>query len=205
MFKEALTEKGAALFAKLKSFGGFYLAGGSAIALQLGHKISIDFDLFYEEEIKRELLAEVKRIFPDSRIQPLVNNPDELSVLVDGIKITFLKYPFPVLEKFVDFEGIKLLGIAELAATKAYTIGRRGSLKDYVDLYFILSGEHADLNKIIGLAEKKYGSEFNSRLFLEQLIYLEDVEEVDILFLKEKVGKGELERFFREEVGKIKL
>lgn len=207
MHQEALTREGVKLFLKLKQFGGFYLAGGTALALQIGHRISVDFDLFCQDDIPKDLFPKVKKVFsnPNEEISPLINNPDELSVLIGNVKITFLKYPFPVLNNFSDLAGVKSLDILELSATKAYTIGRRGSLKDYMDLFFVLSGKYANLDQIIELAEKKYGSEFNSRLLLEQLIYLDDVENIDIIFLKEPINKKQVEDFFVQEVKKIKF
>ena len=128
MHPEALTKEATRLFPKLKQFEGFYLAGGTALALQIGHRISVDFDLFCQDDISKKLLTEVKRVFPEFKgeISPLINNPEELSILISGIKMTFLKYPFPVLNNFVDWDGLKILDIPELSATKAYTIGRRG-------------------------------------------------------------------------------
>lgn len=93
----------------------------------------------------------------------------------------------------------------EISATKAYTIGRRGSFKDYVDLYFVISERHAALTEIMELAGKKYGQDFNSRLFLEQLVYLKDIEDTKVIFLKNKTTKRDLEDFFTKEVAKIKL
>lgn len=205
MYQEALTEEGVKIFQKLEQFGGFYLAGGTALALQIGHRISVDFDLFSDDDIPKELLERVEKTFSESTISPLVNNPEELSVLIGGLKLTFLKYPFPVIREMTDLDGLKALGILELSATKAYTIGRRGSFKDYVDLYFVLSDNQANLEQIIELSEQKYGNEFNSRLFLEQLIYLEDIEEVEIIFLKELVKKAQLKEFFIKETREIKL
>ncbi len=181
------------------------MAGGTALALQTGHRISVDFDLFSDDDIPKELLERVEKTFSESTISPLVNNPEELSVLIGGLKLTFLKYPFPVIKEMADLDGLKALSILELSATKAYTIGRRGSFKDYVDLYFILSENQANLEQIIELSEQKYGNEFNSRLFLEQLIYLEDVEEAEIIFLKEPVKKAQLKEFFIKETREIKL
>jgi hypothetical protein len=203
MHQEALTKEGLKLFPKLKAFSDFYMAGGTALALQIGHRVSIDFDFFYPFDILKGLLGEVKKIFLKEKISPLINNADELTVLINGVKVTFLKYPFPIINKLVKNNGLKMLDIAELAATKAYTIGRRGSLKDYVDIFFIISGGFIGLDGIIELAEKKYGHEFNSRLFLEQLVYLNDVEEEKLLFLKKTVNKKQLENFFIKEVRKI--
>lgn len=205
MYLEALNDKSKEIFSKLKNFSDFYLAGGTALALQVGHRISVDFDLFFEKEIDKNLLNKIKRVFPEDSLSVSVNNPDELTVFVNDVKITFLKYSFPVILKLTEHEGIRLLDVKEIAATKAYAIGRRGSYKDYVDLYFIIFEGHSDLNGIIDLAEKKYGSEFNSRLFLEQLVYLEDIKDVEIVFLKQVVSKKELEGFFQKKISEIKL
>jgi len=172
---EVLTKEGESIFLLLGKFEDFYLAGGTALALQIGHRISVDFDLFSEKEISKNLLVKVKRVFENKTVIPSVNNPDELTVFIDGVKTTFLKYPFPV------------------------------QIKDYVDLYFILSGKISSLEEIIEMAKNKFGNEFNDRLFLEQLVYFNDIEETNILFLKKPVSKKELEEFFKTEVGKIKI
>ena len=202
---EVLTKEGENIFPLLGKFEDFYLAGGTALALQIGHRISVDFDLFSEKEISKNLLVKVKRVFENKTVIPSVNNPDELTVFIDGVKTTFLKYPFPVQNKLIDYKGIKFLDMKEIAATKAYTVGRRGTIKDYVDLYFILSEKISSLKEIIEMAKNKFGNEFNDRLFLEQLVYFSDIEETNIIFLKKNVSKKELEEFFKTEVGKIKI
>lgn len=205
MYSEALNKQSQKIFLRLNHFKDFYLAGGTALALQLGHRISVDFDFFSEKPIDKNLLLNVKKVFSDAEIIPSVNNSDELTVFADGIKITFIFYPFPVIGECLQYQGVNLFNIKEIAATKAYTIGRRGSFKDYVDLYFVISGNYAFLNEIMELANKKYGSDFNSRLFLEQLIYLKDIEDTEILFLKKSIGKDDVERFFISEIKKLKL
>lgn len=201
----ALKQNSQKIFTLLGHFPNFYLAGGTALALQIGHRQSHDFDLFSSKKIPNHLLKKVTRIFASRKLEVLVNNADELTLLVGGIKITFLYYPFPLLTKLITINGVKTLGIKEIAATKAYTIGRRGSFKDYVDLFFILSEKHCSLVEIIRMAERKYDSIFNARLLLEQLLYFEDIQDTEILFLKEKVVKSKLKKFFTQEVKKIKL
>jgi len=93
----------------------------------------------------------------------------------------------------------------EIAASKAYTIGRRGSYKDYIDLYYIISKDYSNLNEIMEIAEKKYQDEFNSRLFLEQLTYLDDITDEKIIFLDNKISQKSLKTFFKEEIKKIDL
>jgi hypothetical protein len=204
MKKEALTLKGRELFPVFKKFKEFYLAGGTGLALQIGHRISIDFDFFTDDFISENLLNLVEKAFSGRKVLLSVNNSEELTVFIDKVKITFLRYPFPLIGSLLNYEGVKIMEAKEIAATKAYTIGRRGSFKDYLDLYFCLRERIISLDEIIGLAEKKYGQEFNARLFLEQLVLLEDVEDTKIVFLKKKISKKEIEKFFREEIGKIK-
>lgn len=195
MHREVLTKRAAELFPTLAQFAGFYLAGGTGLALQIGHRLSVDFDLFSTGDIKRSLLSKVEAAFADATIAPLVNNTDELTVLVDDVKLTLLKYPFPTFDPFVNCEGVPVLSVREIAATKAYTIGRRGAYKDYVDLYFVLAEGHATLAEIIDLAAKKFGADFNPRLFLEQIVFLDDVEDADVQILKPAVTRSDILEF----------
>ena len=78
-------------------------------------------------------------------------------MLVDDVKLTFLKYPSPTFNPFVIYEQVPLLSVRQIAATKAYTIGRRGAYKDYIELYFILSEQHAPLAGIIDIIAFRVG------------------------------------------------
>lgn len=205
MHKEALTEDGLKLFPLLKEFEDFYLAGGTALALQIGHRISVDFDFFSEWEISKNLLANVEKIFSGKTIKPTINNPDELTIFVDEVKITFLYYPFPLVEKLHEVEGMQMLSIKEIATTKAHTIGRRGVYKDYVDMYYVLKEGHATLKEVISLAEQKFGEKFNSRLFLEQLIFLDDIGDININFLKPAISKDQIIDFFKKQIQELSL
>lgn len=197
MHREVLTKAAAALFPSLSRLPGFYLAGGTALALQIGHRMSVDFDLFSENAIDRTLLQHVRRVFAEADISPLVSNADELTVLVNGVKITFLSYPYPPRAALVRHLNVPLLSVREIAATKAYTIGRRGSFKDYVDLYFLLAENHVTLAEIISDAELKFGTDFNSRLFLEQLVYVADLDDTEVLFLKPAMTPRAIQLFLR--------
>ncbi|MDP2910639.1 MAG: nucleotidyl transferase AbiEii/AbiGii toxin family protein [bacterium] len=207
MHLEAIGLKRKKIFQKLKNFPDFYLVGGTALALQMGHRISIDFDLFSDRKITLSFLDKVEKVFKDSKIIIKINGPEQLTVEVNEVKIDFVNYPFPPILGFINFQGINILKIPEIAAMKAQTLGRRPALKDYIDLYFILKEKYVNLKEIIDIADKKYKDEFNTRLFLEQLIYLQDVRDTKIEFLKKnkKVDKSKIERFFEEEIKKIKI
>jgi hypothetical protein len=205
MHSEVPTEQGLEIFPRLRAFRDFYLAGGTALALQIGHRISVDFDLFCDGPIDRALLTEVKKIFPDSPVEPVINNPDELTAFVGQVKVTFLSYPFPIIEPLAAVEGLRMMSVKEIGATKAYTIGRRGTYKDYVDLYFIIAGEYSSLEEIIGMAERKYGHEFNSRLFTEQLLFMDDVHGYAIDFLQMSIMPEAITGFFARKIRDLQL
>ena len=205
MHPEAISSKRQKIFQKFKNFPQFYLAGGTALALQIGHRMSDDFDLFTEKDISADLLEEVEKIFKGSTIDIIINHSEQLSLIIEQTKVDFVKYPFPLISGLIEYEEVKIIKIPEIAAMKAYTIGRRAIYKDYIDLYFILFEKHSSLPEIIKISKEKFKEHFDPRLFLEQLVYLEDIQEEPIQFLKKKVGKKELEDFFQEEIKKIKL
>lgn len=206
MHSEILNKKNLAiLFGRLLCFKEFYLAGGTALALQIKHRLSADFDLFSKKEISKNLLGKIKKVFSDKKIVVSVNNQDELTVFIDGVKTSFIHYPFPLLYKSKTFKNVRIANIKDIAAMKAYAIGRRGTYKDYIDLYFILKEKISSLENIIKTAKKKFGGEFNARLFLEQLVYLEDIEDIKIIFLKDKIAKESLRKFFEKQVAAFKL
>lgn len=192
MHLNVLTPRAKELYPTLSAFKeDFYLAGGTGLALQIGHRVSVDFDLFSGNPIKRTLLREVERLYIDQSKEILVSTKDELTLLLGGVKCTFLHYPFPVLEPLTASGPVPILVIKEILAAKAYTIGRRGEFKDYVDLYCGLHAAHATLPELTALARKKYGEAFNDRLFLEQLVYLDDVEETELTMFAEPVPRKE--------------
>ena len=205
MYLEAINSNRQKIFEELKNFPQFYLAGGTALALQIGHRMSDDFDLFTEKDISVDLLKKIEKVFKKLKISIIINHSKQLSLVIDQTKVDFVKYPFSLILGLIEYEKVKIVKIPEIAAMKAYTIGRRATYKDYIDLYFILFEKHSSLLEIIKISQEKFKEHFDPRLFLEQLIYLEDIQEEPIQFLKEKVGKKELEDFFQGEIKGVRL
>lgn len=203
MYLEALTSETKKLWPQLNKFSEFVLAGGTALALQLGHRVSADFDFFSEKAIASSLLKRVEGIFKNSIIEVVLNTSEQLTLTVAGVKITFLAYRFRLQNDPVIFEDVRLLGIRDIAVTKAYALGRRATLKDYVDLYFIVSEGHFTIEEIIRMAQTTYGDAFDPRLFLEELVYLADVPAEPIKFLKSSVSKKDIERFFEKKIARL--
>lgn len=200
MQQEPITSEAEQIAEKLHLPGSFYLAGGTSLAIQLGHRVSEDLDFFNPDPIPQSFLRMIEKQLAGFSLAISVNTEDELSLVAGGTKLTFLAYPFPVLLPFVPYGGLKLASVLEIAAMKAYALGRRGTLKDYVDIYFIVL-TRISIKEIAELAEKKFGDQlFNTRLFFEQLIYLQDLPEENIKFLQNPVSRQELQRFFEEKI-----
>ncbi|PIV12740.1 MAG: hypothetical protein COS47_00930 [Candidatus Nealsonbacteria bacterium CG03_land_8_20_14_0_80_36_12] len=180
------------------------LCGGTALMVQLGHRRSYDFDIFFPSQIPEKFLRKASKIFgPEIRLE--TDNPDELTFITSNkIKISFVYFPFPRLYPTLKIKSVSLSVWQDIASDKAYTIGRRPQYRDYIDLYFILK-KGFPLPKIIEDAKKKYRGEFSEKLFFGQLSYLEDIRDFKIDFLKEKVTKKQVQKFFEKEVKKLKL
>lgn len=177
----------------------FYLAGGTALALQIGHRKSIDLDFFCFEPIKKNLLKIIEDNF-EITTHVIVNSKNELTVKINDVKVSFIHYPFPLLYEKINTEIVSLADIKDIASMKAYSLGRRQSLKDYVDIYKILSGGLYSLKKIVSDAIKKYGEAFNDRLFYEQLVFIDDIEDEAIDWIKDKITKEEIQEYFKKVI-----
>ncbi|MBI4090570.1 MAG: hypothetical protein HY422_00950 [Candidatus Komeilibacteria bacterium] len=179
MHKEILTKEQEELLPLLKLFSKqFGLVGGTAFALHLGHRRSIDFDLFSPKKFSNITLR--KAIEQTRPIQKeLINRLGEFTFMINGVKMTFFHYPFGV--KFTErFDrGITLPDLVTLAAMKACALGQRAKWKDYVDMYFAL--QHHTLTEIIDKTMEIFGDSFNSKLFVAQLSYFEDVNYSEIV------------------------
>lgn len=183
MHKNILNPNQLEMLPLIKSFSkSFYLVGGTALALQLGHRRSIDFDLFISGSFSnQDVRNTINRNY--SIDQVFIETENELTLLVNQVKLTFFQYAFPVLHD-VKFEDIvSMPDLLTIAAMKAYALGRRAKWKDYIDLFFIFK-DH-DLAEVVALAEKIFGqNEFNERLFREQLAFHDDInysEKIDYL------------------------
>lgn len=91
--------------------------------------------------------------------------------------------------------------LSDFAADKAYSIGKRGVWRDYVDIFFLLKRKIFTLKEIIHNAQKKYKPEFNPRLFLEQLSYFGDIHDFQMVLLKEKYTVEDVKTFL---IGTVK-
>jgi hypothetical protein len=197
MFENSLTAMQLHLAENLlPKLGGFYLAGGTAIALQVGHRHSVDFDLASPEAI-RPFDIERRILSGGFHIDAvLAATGDEFSVVVEKTKVTFFFFPFNVqTDVFWPKARIHLPPVGDLGAMKAYALGRRSQWRDYVDLFFLLKFKLA-LSIVIQRAKALFSANFNEKLFREQLCYFSDIDDTEpIRFLDYTPTSQEIKAF----------
>ena len=117
-------------------FQSFNLVGGTALSLQIGHRISVDLDLFSNHDFDNTAI--IQALEPHGNLTVLVDNPPFLQMRLDDVKIDLLKYPYPFVQEYQEIEGVRLVSIENIATMKLLAIARRGAKKDFFDIYFLL-------------------------------------------------------------------
>ena len=174
MYPDILTDTQKALIPHFELFAKeYYLVGGTAIALYLGHRRSIDFDLFTYNKIKLKSIKKWKDDLPVTPINTIYESSDQIHFIIGNVKVTFMQFPFQ-LKSANHIHGLSMPSLLSLAAMKAYALGGRAKWKDYVDLYFIMK-DHYSIKEIIKKADELFGSSFNGRFFRQQLSYFDDI------------------------------
>lgn len=152
---------------------GFYLGGGTALALQIGHRSSVDFDFYSSKDFDpKRLYTKLKKNLKQTTSGHMADGT--LIVTSDNVGISFFRYEYPLLKPLVKTEYIDLLSIEDTAAMKIISIVQRGTKRDFIDIYYIL--KRFSLDKLLELTGKKY-EVFNRYLGLRALTYFEDAEQ----------------------------
>lgn len=204
MFEQVLpgnTKTILALLEESKVIQEAYLAGGTALALQLGHRISYDLDFFTMEEFEAEvLLPEVKNI-SNFKLEKI--SWRTILGKFDDVKFSIFYYEYPFFYPTKKFGKINILDARDIAAMKIAAVASRGVRRDFVDLYFLCK-EVISLEETIELYDKKYKNLATTSMhIMKSLTYFEDAEDQDMPHMLKKLDWREVEIFFNTEVKKI--
>ncbi|MBQ3691071.1 MAG: nucleotidyl transferase AbiEii/AbiGii toxin family protein [Bacteroidales bacterium] len=183
MHKEVLNNRQIELLPVMEAFKReYYLVGGTAIAMHIGHRRSIDFDMFKLSPLNhKKNLDKLNKSGCPYVVTRRVE--EQMNLIINDVKVTFFQYPFDI-KATEKFETIfRIPPLIDLAAMKAYALGRRSKWKDYVDLFFLIT-EHYSIKQISTRAIEIFGDLFSEKLFRSQLCYFDDVdytEQVDYI------------------------
>ncbi|MDD5090499.1 MAG: nucleotidyl transferase AbiEii/AbiGii toxin family protein [Candidatus Wallbacteria bacterium] len=178
----------------------FYLAGGTALALHLGHRKSVDLDFFSEKEFNTDYFC---RFLTAIGGRIAAEEQSTIQAFVDQVKISLFYYPYRVLEEYSEIRGIKVAGIQDIACMKVIAIAQRAEKKDFFDLYEILrTTAPTDLKRMI---LEKYGpGRINCYHVLKALFYFADAENSPDPISLNHTCWEEVKRYFLDHERKIK-
>ena len=204
--EEVLTRREKTLISELEPLlrNEFYLAGGTALALLLGHRISLDFDLFSaSNKLLKNERENILSLLREKKLSILSAQDGTMHMLINGVSISLFHYPYPLISKISGkWNNMNIAGIPDIGAMKLSAVQGRGCKKDFIDLYFI--AKEKPLVDLLLQAEKKFKAQEN---FIEQtckaLTYFKDADMEPIPKMIKTVSWSEIKRFFIREAKKV--
>ena len=170
-------------------FEAFNLVGGTSLALQIGHRFSVDIDMFGNSQIDEiEFIQELSNF---GSVVILKKSKNIIIFSVDGIKVDFVNYKYPLLDKLTIIDGIRMVSVKDISAMKLNAIAGRGSKKDFIDLYFLL--QMHTLSEMLSFYTNKYidGSEF---MVLKSLTFFDDADNEEMPIMFEDINWDEIKK-----------
>jgi hypothetical protein len=178
----------------------FYLAGGTALALQFGHRLSLDLDFFAEDQFDEEAL--LQRIQSLAGFALVAKAPYTLHATVQTTKVSFLGYAYRMLFPTNPFLDVAVADPRDIACMKVSAIASRGTKRDFVDLY--LCAERFGLKEILRLFNQKYAQTHLSRIhILKSLTYFADAEKDPMPHMLVKLEWDRVKHFFLHETPRL--
>jgi hypothetical protein len=203
MHRECFPEKGWKVLRELKEMlarRGAILAGGTALALHIGHRISIDLDFFTNKDFKVEqVISEIRKTGLSFSI--IAEGDGYIIANIEDTKFSLFRYEYPFPDKPAVYKGIQVAGVFDIASMKVIAISQRGTKRDFVDLYFIL--QDIPFHKLAYDMVNRFGRERINPVHIgKSLVYFSDAEsnpEPEYLKGKE-VSWAKVKSFFRQHV-----
>ncbi|MEJ0056129.1 MAG: nucleotidyl transferase AbiEii/AbiGii toxin family protein [Bacteroidota bacterium] len=169
----------------------FRLVGGTALSLCMGHRISIDIDLFTNQDFDAPKLYErLQNYYKGEKLRAIKNG---VFGLIDDIKIDLIAHQYPWLKPVNEIEGIRMASLEDIGAMKVHAIVQSGSrFKDFVDVYYLL--EHLSNKELIDTYQKKY-PDTNPVLAQNALIYFSDIDfDIPVNLMEKKLDWNKIAR-----------
>ena len=172
---------------KSEVFSNYFLVGGTALTLQLGHRISDDIDLFTRQNINKDEILDFFNVNYNGKCQIINIQNNILQIIVNGIKIDMVKYDYELIEDIRTDSGIRYLGKKDIAAMKLMAIANRGDqAKDFIDIYYLL--KEISLKEMFEYYKQKY-KQIDISPIKKSIIYFDDITESNWLSVKLRQDK----------------
>lgn len=200
MFVETLpkaTQQSVALLGAQKITRAFYLAGGSALALHLGHRVSMDLDFFTPRSFDTAALA--RRLAQAGTFTQEQRKKDTLLGTFDQVKVSFFRYAYPQIAKSENVLNTTIASVPDIGAMKLEAIGTRGKKRDFIDVYFICRAGYSLADVLDWLCKKYRPVDLNLIHYIKALTYFEEAESDPMPQMLQRVSWNQVKRFFEKE------
>jgi hypothetical protein len=181
----------------MESIRNFYLAGGTGLALHVGHRQSEDLDFFSEQPFDEDALLSSLGALKDLAL--IAKARQTLHVHISGTKVSFLGYSYPLLLPFESFRGLAVADVQDIACMKLSALASRGTRRDFVDLYVI--AQQQGLAALLRQFEKKFSRvRYNKVHILKSLVFFADAEKEPMPDMLVPISWEAVKAFFVREV-----
>ena len=183
----------------IPQLSGFNLAGGTALSLQIGHRISVDLDFFGNREFSTDEILDL--LTGEKPISIISQNKNILILNVKNVKVDFVNYHYPLISQPIEAGAVRLLAMADIAAMKLAAVAGRGRQRDFYDIYFLL--KEFSLKQMIDFYNKKY--EDGSEMMVARSLTFFDDADVDETprVINHKISWEEIKGTISNEVRKL--
>lgn len=182
----------------ISELSGFNLAGGTSLALQIGHRISVDLDFFGNRPFETQEILDLLQ--PVGQVRILSQSKNILVLNVEGVKVDFVNYRYPLIREVLQIESLRLLDLPDIAAMKLAAIAGRGRKKDFIDIYFLL--KKYSLAQLFEFYNAKYedGSIF---MVSRSITYFDDADKDEDLMVFKKISWQTIKDTILKEIKKL--
>lgn len=192
------------LLGESKLFKDTYLAGGTACALQMEHRISYDLDFFSPKEFDEKILIQrIKELLPNFQLERI--SWGTILGYIGKVRFSLFFYNYPLLFKLHNFFKIKIADIKDIAPMKIAAIADRGTKRDFIDTYFIIKIKKIlTMEEVLNLYDKKFKVlEQNKFHIIKSLAYFEDAEKDEMPKMIKEINWEDIKEYFEKEVMRI--
>jgi len=188
----------------LATGGDFYLAGGTGLALRLGHRISLDLDLFSKDRLldNSDRLSLQNILTASGKIEVMEEKDGTCHMQLENTAVSLFHYSYKLLKPTSKWAGLKIASVEDISAMKLSAVISRGSKKDFIDLFFICRlHKTADL---FNWAEQKFPGHPNFTIqAAKALLYFKDAEKEPMPRMLKPAAWPEIKAFFEKEISKL--
>jgi len=180
----------------------FYLVGGTALALQIGHRQSVDFDFFTRADFRnRDVISHLMKL---GQFELFDEAQHTVNGSLNNVKLSFIRYDYPLLKSTHTCFSVQIADVIDIAAMKLAAISGRGDKKDFVDMYFVL--KQFAFSELFVAYKEKYGEQVSNFYHLQKsLVYFKDAESQPMPKMIETIEWEDIKKTIIQKVKEIGL